>query len=298
MLSGSFLTDSSKSSHRNTMRIVVASGKGGTGKTLVATNLAAVLSSEREVVLADCDVEEPDAHLFLPSEKKTLPVLTDVPAFNQSRCTYCGKCADFCQYGAIVALKDRILFFPEMCHGCGGCEVLCPEGAITIEKRCIGHVAFSQPRDGLILITGTLNEREVMSPRIIRETLRYASGHPLVICDAPPGMACPLVETLEGADACIFVTEPTPFGRHDLSLAAGVASVLGVPSGVVINRSQSDDRIILDLCRERNLPVLLTIPFNREIAETATSGRLVIERIPGMGEQFHDLFAGVCDLVR
>ena len=280
------------------MRLVVASGKGGTGKTLVATNLAAVLSSERVVVLADCDVEEPNAHLFFPSEEKTLPVQTDVPLFDRSRCTQCGKCADFCQYGAIVVLKDRFMFFPEMCHGCGGCEVVCPEGAITMGKRSIGHVAFSTPRNGLVLITGVLNEREIMSPHVIRETLGYASGHPLVICDAPPGMACPVVETLEGADTCIFVTEPTPFGRHDLSLAAGVASVLGVPSGVVINRSQGDDGIILDLCRERNLPVLMTIPFDRDIAETANSGQLVTDRIPGMREQFRDLFDRACDLRR
>ncbi len=280
------------------MRLVVASGKGGTGKTLVATNLAAVLSSEREVVLADCDVEEPNAHLFFPSEEKNLPVMTDVPAFDRLRCTQCGKCGDFCRYGAIVVLKDRLMFFPEMCHGCGGCEVVCPEGAITMEKRAIGHVAFSTPRSGLILITGVLNEREIMSPRVIRETLCYASGHPLVICDAPPGMACAVVETLEGADACIFVTEPTPFGRHDLSLAAGVAHVLGVPSGVVINRSMGDDRIILDLCRERDLPVLMTIPFDRDIAEAANNGQLVTDRMPGMREQFRDLFASACNLRR
>jgi len=278
------------------MRLVVASGKGGTGKTLVAANLAAVLSGEREVVLADCDVEEPNLHLFFPSDEKILPVMTDVPAFDHSRCTHCGKCADFCQYGAIAVLKDRFMFFPEMCHGCGGCKLVCPEGAITMEKRRIGHVAFSTPRRGVVLITGVLNEREIMSPHVIRETLNYASGHPLVICDAPPGMACPVVETLEGADACIFVTEPTPFGLHDLSLAAGVAEVLGVPSGVVINRSLGEDRIILDLCRSRSLPVLMTIPFNRGIAEAANSGQLVTDKMPGMKGQFIELFKKICDL--
>ncbi len=273
------------------MRLVVASGKGGTGKTLVASNLAAVLASEREVVLVDCDVEEPNVHLFFPSEEKTLPVLTDVPAFENSRCTHCGNCANSCQFGAIVVLKDRLLFFPEMCHGCGGCELVCPEGAITTEKRSIGHVAFSTPRAGLVLITGVLHEREVMSPHVIREALDYASGHALVICDAPPGTACPVVETLGGADACIFVTEPTPFGLHDLTLAAGVAEVLGVPSGVVINRSMGDDASIRDLCRARNLPILMTIPFDRDIAEAANSGQLVTDRMPGMKEQFLKLFS-------
>lgn len=272
------------------MRLVVASGKGGTGKTLVAANLAAALSAEREVVLADCDVEEPNLHLFFPSAERTLPVMTDVPAFDSARCTFCGKCADFCQYGALATLKDRLMFFRELCHGCGGCEVVCPEGAITMEKRPIGHVAFSRPRPGIILITGVLNEREVMSPRVIRETLDYVSGHPLVICDAPPGMACPVVETFEGADACIFVTEPTPFGLHDLSLAAGVAEVLNVPSGVVINRSMGDDRIILDLCRDRNMPVLMTIPFDRKIAEITNSGQLVADCMPGMKDRFRDIF--------
>lgn len=278
------------------MRLVVASGKGGTGKTLIAANLAAVLSSEREVVLADCDVEEPNDHLFFSSDEKTLPVLADVPVFDRSRCNQCGKCADFCQYGAIAVLKDRFMFFPEMCHGCGGCEVVCPEGAITMGKRSIGHVAFSMPRRGLVLITGVLNEREIMSPHVIRETLGYASGHPLVICDAPPGMACPVVETLEGADACIFVTEPTPFGLHDLSLAAGVAEVLGVPSGVVINRSLGDDGIILNLCRDKNLPVLMTIPFDRDIAEAANSGKLVADVMPEMKGQFEELFSRACSL--
>lgn len=278
------------------MRLVVASGKGGTGKTLVAANLAAVLSAEHEVVLADCDVEEPNLHLFYPAEEKTLPVMTDVPVFDHSRCNRCGKCGEACQFGAIVVLKDRIMFFPEMCHGCGGCRIVCPEGAISLEKRPIGHVAFSAPREGVILVTGVLNEREIMSPHVIREALGYTSGHPLVICDAPPGMACPLVETLEGADACIFVTEPTPFGLHDLTLAAGVAEVLKVPSGVVINRSQGDDSIILDFCRLRNLPVLMTIPFDREIAVAANSGQLVTDRIPGMNTQFMDLFQKVCAL--
>jgi MinD superfamily P-loop ATPase len=279
------------------MRLVVASGKGGTGKTLVASNLAAVLASNREVVLVDCDVEEPNAHLFFPSEEKTLPVFTDVPAFENSRCTHCGNCAGSCQFGAIVVLKDRLLFFPQMCHGCGGCELVCPEGAVTMEKRPIGHVTFSTPRTGLVLITGVLHEREIMSPHVIREALGYASGHPLVICDAPPGTACPVVETLEGADACIFVTEPTPFGLHDLALAAGVAEALGVPSGVVINRSMGDDGSIRDLCRARNLPVLLTIPFDRDIAEAANSGQLLTDMMPGMKEQFLDLFRRASELL-
>ncbi|MCU0632861.1 MAG: ATP-binding protein [Methanolinea sp.] len=278
------------------MRLVVASGKGGTGKTLVAANLAAVISLEREVVLADCDVEEPNLHLFFPAGEKTLPVMTDVPVFDSSRCTHCGKCADFCQYGAIVVLKERFMFFPEMCHGCGGCELVCPEGAIILQKRPLGHVAFSRPRPGVILISGVMNEREVMSPHVIRETLNYTSGHPVVICDAPPGTACPLVETLEGADACIFVTEPTPFGRHDLALAAGVAEVLGVPAGVVINRSMGEDEIILDFCRSRNLPVFMTIPFDRGIAETANGGQLVTDGMPELSAQFKELFGKVCYL--
>lgn len=275
------------------MRLVIASGKGGTGKTLVAVNLAASLAAEREVVLADCDVEEPNLHLFFPSGEKTLPVMTDVPEFDHSRCTKCGKCGEFCQYGAIVVLKDRIMFFPEMCHGCGGCKIVCPEGAISLKKRPLGHVAFSAPREKIILVTGVMNEREVMSPHIIRETLAYAAGHPLIICDAPPGTACPLVETLEGADACIFVTEPTPFGLHDLKLAAGVAEVLGVPSGVVINRSMGDDEIIREFCHSRNLPVLMVIPFDREIAVAANSGDLVIEKIQGMKTRFIELFEKV-----
>jgi len=163
-------------------------------------------------------------------------------------------------------------------------------------KRPIGHIAFSTPRQGLVLITGVLHEREVMSPRVIREALNYASGHALVICDAPPGTACPVVETLEGADACIFVTEPTRFGLHDLTLAAGVAELLGVPSGVVINRSMGDDDSIRDFCRARKLPVLTTIPFDRDIAETVNSGQLLTDRMPIMRGQFRELFSRACVL--
>ncbi|MCQ8893475.1 MAG: ATP-binding protein [Methanolinea sp.] len=275
------------------MRVVVASGKGGTGKTLVAANLAAVVSGSREVVLVDCDVEEPNLHLFFPSETKTLPVLADVPVFDQLRCDHCGECARTCQYGAIVVLPQKNLFFPEMCHGCGGCEITCPQGAISMRKREVGRVEFSRPRCHLTLISGVLNEREVAAPRVIREALLYAGGHPLVICDAPPGTACPLVETLEGADYCVLVTEPTPFGLHDLSLAAGVADVLGVPAGVVINRSMGEDGMVREFCRSKNIPVLWTIPFDRRIAELANDGKLLADGVPGIRELFLGLFAKV-----
>jgi len=275
------------------MRVVVASGKGGTGKTLVAANLAAVVACLCDVVLVDCDVEEPNLHLFFPSEKKLLPVLADVPVFDTVRCDHCGECARTCQYGAIVVLSQKNLFFPEMCHGCGGCEIVCPQGAITMGKREVGRIEFSRPRAGLTLVSGVLNEREVAAPRVIREALRYAAGHPLVICDAPPGTACPLVETLEGADFCILVTEPTPFGLHDLSLAAGVAGVLGVLAGVVINRSIGEDEIIWRFCRSENIPVLWTIPFEKRIAELANEGKVLTDEIPEMKELFLRLFAEV-----
>lgn len=276
------------------MRVVVASGKGGTGKTLVAANLAAVaVAGSHEVVLVDCDVEEPNVHLFFPTERKALPVLADIPLFDQSRCDHCGECARTCQYGAIVALSQKNLFFPEMCHGCGGCEIVCPQGAITMGKREVGRVEFSVPRPGLTLISGVLNEREIASPHVIREALSYASGHPLIICDAPPGTACPLVETLDGADYCILVTEPTPFGLHDLTLAAGVADVLGVPAGVVINRSMGEDEMILGFCRSKNIPVLLTIPFDRQIARIVNGGKVLTDELPRMKELFLGLFTKV-----
>lgn len=275
------------------MRVAIASGKGGTGKSTVAANLAWALARSRDVALVDCDAEEPNLHLFFPAPATDVPVTTPVPEIDAARCTLCGECGRFCRFGALTVLKDRVLIFPELCRSCGGCSLVCPQGAVRETSRTIGRVACSRPSPHLTLIGGILNEGEVQAPAVIRAAKTLAEGHPLTIYDAPPGTSCPAVETLEGSDACILVTESTPFGLHDLRLAVEVAETLGVPTGVVINRSDGQDEATVAFCRERGLPVLMTIPFSREIAAVQNRGGLISRDLPGWEERFAGLFEAV-----
>ena len=275
------------------MRIAIASGKGGTGKSTVAANLAWALARSRDVALVDCDVEEPNLHLFFPAPATEMPVTTPVPEIDAERCTLCGECGKFCRFGALAVLKDRVLTFPHLCHSCGGCTLVCPQGAIREVPRTIGRVTCSRPLPRLTLISGVLNEGEVQAPAVIRAAKRSAEGHPLTIYDASPGIACPVIETLEGSDACILVTESTPFGLHDLRLAVEVAETLGIPAGVVINRSDGQDEETVAFCREHGLPVLMTIPFSREIAAVQNRGGLISRDLPGWEERFAGLFEAV-----
>lgn len=276
------------------MNIIVASGKGGTGKTLVAANLAYAVSDAKEVLLVDCDVEEPNLHLFFPEGGYELPVTTPVPVFDAERCIACGKCAEVCRYGAITVLNEPPpLFFEKLCHSCGGCEMVCPEGAIHEEMRPIGRIRFSIPQENIILISGILNEGEVMAPRIISAAKAYAKGHPTTILDASPGIACPVVEALQGADYCVLVTESTPFGLHDLALAESVTRCLGIPSGVVINRYSAADDEVAEFCREKDLPVLMTIPFDRDIARIQNTGGLISAEMPEYRQKFIELHSRI-----
>ncbi|MDK2988625.1 MAG: hypothetical protein PWR16_154, partial [Methanoculleus sp.] len=210
-----------------------------------------------------------------------------------ARCTFCGECGKFCRFGALSVLKDRVLVFPELCHSCGGCSLVCPQGAVGEVPRTVGRVACSCPLPSLTLISGVLNEGEVQAPAVIRAAKLLAQGHPLTLYDASPGIACPVIETLEGSDVCVLVTESTPFGLHDLRLAAEVAEGVGIPAGVVINRSDGQDEATLDFCRERGLPVLMTIPFSREIAAVQNRGGLICRDLPGWEERFAALFEAV-----
>jgi len=275
------------------MKITIASGKGGTGKSTVAANLAYTLARSREVVLVDCDVEEPNLHLFFPAPAVDVPVTTPVPEIDPARCTLCGECGKFCRFGALSVLKDRVLVFPELCHSCGGCVLVCPQGAVREIPRTVGRVACSRPLPALTLISGVLNEGEVQAPTVIKAAKMLAEGHPLTLYDASPGIACPVIETLEGSDVCVLVTESTPFGLHDLRLAAEVAERVGIGAGVVINRSDGQDEATLGFCRERGLPILMTIPFSREIAAVQNRGGLICRDLPGWEEQFADLFSEI-----
>jgi MinD superfamily P-loop ATPase len=272
------------------MKVTVASGKGGTGKSMVAANLAWSLSRREQVTLVDCDVEEPNLHLFFPEDRPSMsPVTIRVPEINPDRCTLCGECSDFCSFGALVVAKDRVLFFPEHCHSCGGCALACPAAAVAEKTRPIGTVTVRSVSPTLRLVTGILNEGEVLGVKVIRETKRQAGTLGWIIFDASPGTSCPVVETLHGSEFCILVTESTPFGLHDLALAYDVTSGLGIPSGVVINRSDGKDEATRTFCDDRGLPVLLVIPFERKIAEIQGSGELVARVDPAWKERFFEL---------
>jgi len=272
------------------MKLAVASGKGGTGKSMVAANLAFTLACTGQVTLVDCDVEEPNLHLFFPAPATIRDVTVLVPVVDESICDHCGKCGEFCQYGAITVLRDRVLFFPELCHSCGGCALVCPKKAIREGSKRIGTLSTSSPLQGLKLISGTLDTGNPLAVPVIREAKKEASHDPLVILDTAPGTSCPVVEALDGCDACILVTESTPFGLHDLELAADVAARLGIPAGIIINRSDGDDKETLRFCTDHDLEVMMTIPFSREFAAIQSRGDLLCRVRPEWQKDFYALF--------
>ena len=279
------------------MIISVASGKGGTGKTLVATSLALSLSGSHKVQLLDCDVEEPNANILLRlALNQSQPVLVPIPKVDKTKCTYCGKCAEVCAYNAIAVLKEKVLVFPELCHGCGACSYLCPESAITEEGREVGIVERGGSGN-LELIQGKLNVGEAMAPPIIRELKRYIDPANIVIIDVPPGTSCPVIEAVKESDFCLLVTEPTPFGLNDLVLAVEVARELDIPSSVVINRDGVGDDKADRYCHVQDIPVLLKIPLDRRIASLYSKGIPLVEGMPRWREQFLRLFQDIKDII-
>lgn len=277
------------------MIISIASGKGGTGKTTVATNLAASL--EKDVTLLDCDVEEPNAHLFLnPVIEIKETITTPVPEIDDSKCTLCGKCVDICQFRAIVRIADTILTFNDLCHSCGGCMEVCPEGAITETGRELGVIEKGS-KNKIAFIHGRLRIGEAMSPPLIKKVRSMAEGDALTIIDAPPGTSCPVISAMKGTDFVILVTEPTPFGLNDLKLAAGAVKMMGIPCGLVINRSDMGDDNVRQFATEENIPILMEIPFDRKIAEAYSRGELVVESLPQWKDKFIDLYAKIESIV-
>ena len=272
------------------MKLAVASGKGGTGKSMVAANLAFTRSMAGPVTLVDCDVEEPNLHLFFPAPAVEQEITVPVPCVDETRCQHCGKCGEFCRYGALTVIPDRVLFFPELCHSCGGCVRVCPNDAVQERPERIGTLSISNPLPGLKLVTGTLDTGDPHAVPVIRAAKRAAEHDPVVIIDTAPGTSCPVVEAMEGSDACILVTESTPFGLHDLELAVDVAGRLGIPTGIVINRSDGKDEETLRFCADHHLDVLLTIPFSREIAAIQSRGGLLCRERPEWQGLFEDLF--------
>jgi len=275
----------------------IASGKGGTGKTLVATSLALSLSKERPVKLLDCDVEAPNAHILLkPSLDYDQVVSIPIPKVDEEKCNYCGRCAEVCAYNAIAVVGKRVLVFPELCHGCGACSYLCPEGAITEEGRGIG-VIESGRSGGIEFVHGKLSIGEVAAPRIINEVKKHLGQESLDIIDAPPGTSCPVVAAVKDSDFCLLVTEPTSFGLNDLALAVDMVKKLGIPCGVIINRDGIGDDKVEEYCLKETIPILMRIPLDIKIARLYSRGITLAEGIPRWREAFLELFNKIEQLV-
>ncbi len=279
------------------MIISIASGKGGTGKTTVAVSLALSL---KNIQLLDCDVEEPNAHLFIkPRIKEEIKAYILVPEVDESKCTYCGKCREVCAYHAIAVLpgnedkKGSILIFPHLCHGCGACSLLCPQGAIKEANKEIGVIENGE-KNQLQFAHGRLNIGEAMSPPLIRQVKKYINPTRTVIIDAPPGTSCPVITAVKGSDFCVLVTEPTPFGLNDLILAVEVLRKLQIHFGVVINRCDIGDGKVEAYCKKEAIPVLMKIPFSREIAVSYSEGVPIVKKDNSYQDKFINLYLNVC----
>lgn len=262
------------------MQIVVGSGKGGTGKTLISTSLAR--STKENLHFLDCDVEEPNSHIFLqPALTETSECTVTVPEIDLNKCTLCGKCRDICRFNAITMFGSTIMTFPDMCHSCGGCFLVCQDNAIREKKRLVGHVESGS--SGNIHFThGKMRVGEAMAVPLIKAVKKKGPEDGLVIIDAPPGTSCPFVETVSDADYVILVTEPTPFGLHDLQLTVIVLRSLKKNFGVIINRADLGNQRVQEWCKREKIPLLMEIPFERTIAEGYARGNTLPQSMPSL----------------
>ncbi len=277
--------------------VTVASGKGGTGKTTVATSLA--LTAPGPALYADCDVEEPNGGLFLQPQIERREVFeSQVPTLHAERCTQCGTCQEVCAFQAILVLGKPVVFL-EQCHSCGACIELCPEGALGERGVRRGDLAFGR-RNGLAFIEGRLDVGQVAASPLVRAVRRAADAYRngsagrYVVADASPGVACPVMTAALGADYLLLVTEPTPLGAHDLDRALALGKTLELGSGIVLNRSGSgDDALIEEVAARHGVPILARLPFDRRIAVAYAEGRLLVEACPELEEQFHGLWEAI-----
>lgn len=277
------------------MIISIASGKGGTGKTTVAVNLALCLG---DVQLMDCDVEEPNVHLFMSADlKKVEDVSILNPVVDLAKCDFCRKCAEFCEYHALAVIPNDVLVFPELCHGCGGCMLVCPQEAITEEERVIGHIDRGE-YDGIELWRGVLRPGEAMATPVIRQLKKRIDPEKTVILDAPPGTACPVIETVQDTDFTILVSEPTPFGLSDLSITVEVLRELESDFGVILNRADIGDDGVEDFCKREKIPVLMRIPHSLEIAKLYAKGTPFVLEMEEWRDEFLRLHEQILGVIR
>jgi MinD superfamily P-loop ATPase len=273
------------------MQIAIASGKGGTGKTTIATNLACSIARiGKTVQYLDCDVEEPNGHIFLkPNIEETQNVTIGVPEVDTKKCDGCGKCGQLCQYSAIICLKDTVMTFEQLCHSCGGCMAVCPQTAIKEKQRKIGIAEFGTA-DGIYYGAGKLDIGAIQSPALIKHVKRKAIDNSTVIIDVPPGTSCPVIEAVKGADFVLLVTEPTPFGLNDLELAVEMVRELGLAFAVAINRCDIGDDRVVRYCQQQDIEIFLEIPNDRLVAEVYSQGIKIIDALPGYEEKFLQLY--------
>jgi MinD superfamily P-loop ATPase len=273
------------------VNISIASGKGGTGKTTVATNLATAIAAGVQVL--DCDVEEPNCHLFLnPEIESTKTVFLPVPSIDLDKCTFCGKCAAICRFRVIAVLGKTVLTFPELCHSCGGCVEVCPEKAVIETGRELGVIETGHSGQ-IRFVQGRLRVGEAMSPPLIKRVKSFIRHDLINIIDAPPGTSCPVITAVKETDFVLMVTEPTPFGLYDLKLAVEAVKLMGLPHGLVVNRCDMGDHRVMEYAKKENLPVLMEIPFDRRIAEAYSKGRLIAEEMPEWKTRFLSLYRGI-----
>ncbi len=282
------------------MRIAVASGKGGTGKTTVATSLALAVA-DRSVLFLDCDVEAPNAHLILkPDLVLRQPVHRLVPRVDEVRCTGCGRCAEVCRYHAIAVVGSKVLVFPELCHGCGSCVANCPEAALSEWGRPLGVLEAGSTPTGITFARGVLEIGEPSASPVIRQLKKWAvtpevcphgfTSEAIEIHDAPPGTSCPVVETLRGVEFALLVSEPTPFGLHDLRLIVELVREMNIPAGVVVNRDMASDGALERFCTDANLAILMRIPMERDIGQALAAGESLIAVRPEYTVALRNLF--------
>jgi len=276
------------------MKIAVASGKGGTGKTTVSLNLALSIDNAQ---LLDCDVEEPDCHLFLDLDLEEIEKIHSFsPEIDKEICDLCGKCAELCRFNAIVITPKEPMIFPELCHSCGLCKLACPKDAITEEKKLIGKVERGE--GDLDFYQGVLETGELLAPSVIKAVKSYSNPNKPTIIDVPPGNACASVETVDESDFTILVTEPTPFGLHDLKLSVRMIEEEDIPYGVIINRDGVGDKEVEKYCEEKDIPILMKIPDNKQIAELYSEGTPFVEEMPEWKEKFKNLYKKIEEKVK